>query len=96
MTTYFSLVNHQFSFAALALRERFKVLNDKFLSYSPIILGDEPSIKFRPYILDTLMQMHDLLCDGIQSLNSTFTWQVNYLKYFLLENCFLIKTFTNV
>lgn len=65
-----TLVFYQFVFVTLALRERFKLLNQK--------LQDPLSINLN--ILNSIILMHDQLCDGVALVNSTFTFQVkNYL-----------------
>ena len=61
-----NLVFYQFSFAALSLRERFRILNKKLL--------DQPTINLN--ILKSLAMMHDQLCYGISMVNSMFTIQL--------------------
>ena len=72
ISLYFTLFNYQFVFAALSIRERFKSLNEYLLR-----VIDEPANFLRPHTLDSIMRMHDQLCDAILSLNSTFAIQVN-------------------
>ena len=67
----YTLVHYQFVFAALALRERIKVLNQFYNK-----IGDEPEKYLKPQILEAMMKTHDRLADGISMINSTFTLQV--------------------
>ena len=69
-----TMVNLQFVFAALALRERFKVLNVGLIESFAVNVG--PSKALRSFYLDAMMQLHDRLCDGILTLNSCFTTQL--------------------
>lgn len=79
-----TMINLQFVFAALVLRERFKILNEGLIESFTVNVG--PSKALRSFYLDAMMQMHDRLCDGIYLLNSTFTTQlIPFTTYFLLQ-----------
>lgn len=74
ISIHFSIANLQFSFAALALNERFTALNKGLKGNFSIEVERLKSL--REFNLELMMQMHDRLCDGIHLLNSTFTVQV--------------------
>lgn len=81
MSIQYTLGNYQFTFAALCLRERMKVLNQGLVEH--FTTTNQPFKMLRTYILDSMIQMHDQLCDGISKLNSTFAMQlVPFVGYY--------------
>lgn len=87
IVTLYNLVNFQFVFASLSLRERFKILDKNlkfYLGNSHKILESYEKRASRMCSLYKLVNLYDLLSDGIGQVNLTFTFQVNIIKICLI------------
>lgn len=87
IVTIYNLVNFQFVLASLSLRERFKILDKNlkfYLGNSHKILESYEKRASRMCSLYKLVNLYDLLSDGIGQVNLTFTFQVNIIKICLI------------
>lgn len=94
---YLSLLILQFSFATMAIKSRFSVLNDNlrltFLNISAqhSSLNNAPSIAYTEHLSSVITDLYSNLCDAIDSVNASFTFQlIPFAIYYLTANMFAI------
>lgn len=76
----FNLVNYQFTFASLSIRERIRILSLNLSLYFPSSKeeNDNSNLSIKLFALDSIMKMHDHLADAVLIVNNTFTLQVTF------------------
>lgn len=94
---YLSLLILQFSFATLAIKSRFCLLNDNLrftfqntsIKYNMSI--NIQAIGYAEHLPNVITELYSNLCDGIDLKNESFTLQlIPFLVYYLMANLFAV------
>lgn len=88
---YLSVLIFQFSFATLAIKSRFSLLNDNLrFTYQNSSMMHSAK-KYDEHLPIIITDLYSQLCDGIDLVNDSFTFQlIPFMVYYLTSNIFSI------